>query len=288
MIFALCSCSSDKFSLVVNNQSVPHEVYNYFLSKAKNDKTYKDAKDKSKVALELCKKYAVENAFIKKYEVSLTAEERVSVAADTKAQWQLFGGFYEKNNVSKQTLNTILEHQQLVDDTIIRIYSYVGEKAVSEKDVKKFYNKNYIAIEIVSADFTDENGNPVNKEKENEITEAFKEMRNSVRGGESTESVAQRYPEIADYSGEASIITSFDTSYPDGLFKKVSELDKGGAQVYKYNRSIYLIHRLTESDNDRFFTLYSKDVIIKMKKSEFEKTVNTIAEKSKVVYNNKG
>lgn len=156
MIFVLCSCSSDRFSLVINDQNVPHEVYNYFLSKAENDEAYKDAKDKGDVALELCKKYVAENDFIKKYEVALTAEERVSVAADTKAQWQLFGGFYEKNNVSKQTLNAILEHNQLVEDTIIRIYSYVGEKAVSEKDVKKFYNKNYIVMEMVSADFTDE------------------------------------------------------------------------------------------------------------------------------------
>lgn len=288
MIFALCSCGSDKFSLVVDKQSVPHEIYNYFLSKVENDKEFKDVKDKSKAAVDLCTRYAAENELIKKYEVSLTAEERVSVAADTKAQWQLFGGFYEKNNVSKQTLNTILEHNQLVEETIIRIYSYIGEKAVSEKDVKKFYNKNYIAIEVISADFKDDNGNVADEEKINEITEIFKEMRNAVRGGESVESVAQRYPELADYSGSVSIITSFDDSYPYGLFKSIAELDKGGTQVYKYSRAIYLVHRLSQADNESFFTLYSKDCIVRMKKSEFEKTVNTIAEKSKVVYNNIG
>ena len=32
---------------------------------------------------------------------------------------------------------------------------------------KKFYNKNYIAIELISADFTDENGNPADEARMN-------------------------------------------------------------------------------------------------------------------------
>ncbi len=286
LVFAMYGCNSDKFSLIIDNQPVPHEIYNYFLSKAKNDEAYKTEKDKEKIAIDLCKKYVAENKFIKDNKITLSAEEKVSVAADTKAQWQLFGGFYEKNGVSKQTLNGIIEHSQLVDEAIITIYSD-GEKAVSENDVKKFYNKNYIAIELISADFTDENGNPADEARMNEITDAFKEMRDFVRTGESLESVAQRYPELADYSGEASIITSFDSSYPEGLFKNISELDKGSTQVYKYNRSIYLVYRLSAEDNERFYSLYSKDCIIRMKKNEFEKTVNALAEKSKIVYNNK-
>ncbi|MCQ2471625.1 MAG: hypothetical protein MJ147_06265 [Clostridia bacterium] len=279
-------CNSDKFSLIIDNQPVPHEIYNYFLSKAENDEAYKTEKDKDKIAVDLCKKYVAESKIIKDNKITLSAEEKVSVAADTKAQWQLFGGFYEKNGVSKQTLNEIIEHSQLVDEAIITIYSD-GEKAVSEKDIKKFYNKNYIAIELISADFTDENGNPADDARMNEITDAFKEMRDFVRTGESFESVAQRYPELADYSGEASVITSFDSSYPVGLFKNISELDNGSTQVYKYNRSIYLVYRLPAEENQSFYSLYSKDCIIRMKKSEFEKTVNALAEKSKVVYNNK-
>lgn len=285
-IYSLCSCSKESFSLTINNIEIPEEIYNYFLSVAENDEAYSDAKDKSDAALELCKKYTAENEIIKKNGVSLSAEEKVSVSSDTKAQWLYFGSFYEKYSVSKQTLNMIIEHNRLFDDAVAAIYSENGEKPLSEKKIRKFFEENYIAVQIISTNFTDENGNPSDEKEIEEITENFTVMRNTVRNGGSMESAAQQFPEFAEYEGEASIISAFDTSYPSGLFKDVSELEKGGAQVYRYKSMIYLIHRLEDSDDDIFYSLYSKDCIIKMKKNEVKKSVNALAKSYKMVYNN--
>lgn len=284
LIFTACTPGS--FSLKINNETVPEEIFNYYLAQAENDKAYSDSDDKEEAALELCKKYVAGSSLIKQYGVSLSAEEKVSVSQDTKAQWLYFESFYKKYSVSKQTLNKIIEHDRMVEDVIYAIFSENGENPVPDEQIKKFYEANYAPAQIISADFKDENGEAMNEAAIKEMTEKFTDMRNSVRSGESMESAAQKYPEFAEYEGEASILSSFDTSYPEGLFDSVKGLDKGGTQVYKYGERIYLIHRLDASADDMYFSLYSKECLKKMKKDEIEKIINTIAQSYKMVYNN--
>lgn len=287
LLFALSfqGCSSSGTSLKINNVNVSEEIYNYYLSEAENNSEYKDSKDKEETAVELCKKYVAGQELIKKYKVSLSAEEKVSVSSATKAKWLYFKDFYKKYSVSKQTLNSMIEYNQLVEDLIIKIYSEDGENPLTEKEIKKYYNKNYMVVQIISADFKDENGNYADDETIDDITEKFTDMRNIVRSGESMETASQKYPEFAEYEGDKSVISSFDTSYPDGLFEKAKELEENETQAYKYNDIIYLIHRVESSESDIYFSLYKKECIVKMKKEEVEKNINTLAQSYKVVYN---
>ncbi len=285
MLLLFTACTANRFSLKINNVNVPREIYNYYLAQAENDEKYDDSKDKEEAALELCKKYVAGSSLTDKYGVSLSAEEKVSVSQDTKAQWLYFKSFYQKYSVSKQTLNKIIEHDRMVEDVIYAVYSENGDKPAPNEQIKAFYDANYAPVQIISADFKDENGEPMNETAIKEMTEKFTDMRNSVRSGESMESAAQKYPEFAEYEGEASVLSSFDTSYPDGLFESIKELEKGGTQVYKYGERIYLIHRLDASSDGLYFSLYSKECLKKMKKDEFEKIINTIAQSYKMVYN---
>lgn len=287
LLVALClqSCSSDGVSLTINDVNVSEEIYNYYLAEAENNSEYKDSKDKEETAVELCKKYVAGSELIKKYGVSLTAEEKVSVSSETKAEWLYFKDFYEKYSVSKQTLNSMIEYNQLIEDLIVKIYSKDGENPLSEEEIKEYYDKNYIVAQIISADFKDESGNLADEETVNDITEKFTEMRNSVRAGESMETAAQKYPEFAEYDGDNSVIKSFDTSYPEGFFENVAQLGEGETQAFKYNDLIYLIHRPESAEGDIYFSLYRKECIVKMKKAELEKTINALAESYKIVYN---
>ena len=285
LVLSLCACSSGNFNLKINRTAVPQEVFNYYLSVAQNDEQYTDKKDKEKTALELCRKYVAENELIKKYGVALSAEERVSAAADTKAKWLYYSGFYSENSVSKQTLNLMLEHEKLVEDSVIASCSEDGESPLPEKNIKKYYSKNYAAVQVISAELTDESGEIADEATVNRIIDDFKKMRNTVRNGEKMESAAQKYPEVARYDGKTTVISAFDTSYPAGFFKNVAELKNGETQAYKYSRVIYLVHRVDAEEEDGYFSLYSKDCIVRMRKSEFEKKVNTIAQKYEMVYN---
>ena len=285
LVLSLCTCSSGRFSLKINKTAVPREVFNYYLSVAQNDEQYIDEKDKEKTALELCKKYVAENELIKKYGVTLSAEEKVSAAADTKAKWLYYSGFYGDNSVSKQTLNLMLEHEKLVDDAIIASCSSDSEAPLPEEDVKKYFNENYAAVQVIYAELLDENGEVDDEKTVNGIVDDFKEMRNTVRNGEKMESAAQKYPEVARYDGKTTVISAFDTSYPAGLFKNIAELKNGETQAYKYSRIIYLVHRVDSAEEEAYYSLYSKECIVRMRKTEFEKSVNTIAQKYEMVYN---
>ncbi len=281
----LCACSPRGFSLKINNVNVDEEIYNYYLSAVENDKAYTDSKDKKAAAIELCKKYVAGCELIDKYEIALTAEEKVTVSGRVKAKWLYFKDFYKRYSVSKQTLVEMLEYEQLTDDIVVKLYSEGGEKALTQKEIKAYYDNNYIAAQVISADLIDQSGKPVEKKISDEITEKFTDMRNIVRRGASMESAAQKYPEIAEYDGGTSIISSFDTAYPEGLFEKLSDIQKGKSQAFKYHNIIYLINRLDDSADKTYFPLYTKECIIGMKKTDIEKMINALAESYDIVYN---
>ena len=285
MASLLCGCSARRFSLKINNTNVDRGIYYYYLSEAENNPDYSASKDKKEAAIELCKKYVAGNELIDKYKISLTAEEKVAVSGKIKAKWLYFGDYYKKYSVNKQTVVQILEHDQLFEDVIVKLYSKGGKEPLSDDEIKEYYDNNYITAQIITADYIDDEGNPLDEKAIDKMTEQFTDMRNTVRRGDSMESAAQKYPEFAEYEGGATMISSSDTSYPKGFFEMLSKIKKGETQVYKYSTDIYLVHRLDSEADKKYFPLYTKECIVNMKKNEVEKMINTLAESYNIVYN---
>ncbi len=273
---SLCSCSLRKFSLTVNNMNIDEEIFNYYKSVAENDYEYSGNNDKEGITLELCRNYAAGCELAEKYKVSVSAEEKVMISKETKAQWQYYEKFYEKYSVSKQTLNKMIEYNYLVDDIIIKIYSEKGESPVPEKEIKAYYNKNYISAEIISAEI---------KNNKDELTKKFMELQKIAVSGAGMDTAAQQYPDITKYNGSAEMISSFDTSYPKGFFENISQIKKGELKIMVYGSSIYLVRIADDDTAEQMYPVYYKKCLVRMKKKDIKNRINTIAQSYKMVYN---
>ena len=121
-----------------------------------------------------------------------------------------------------------------------------------------------------------------------EITKKFTNMRNSVRSGAEMSSVAEQYIDLVDYDDKVKFLRSDDTEYPSGMFEKISEIQTGSVQVFRYERGIYLIQKIDmKSSPSEYFDVYKNECLLSLKRDEMKKEINTIAQNQELVYNHK-
>lgn len=282
----LCSCKGSSYPITINGTDVGKDIYNYYLCVAENDAKYKNETNKESVAENLCKEYVAANELFEKHGVTLSAEDKVSVSVKLKNNWWLYKDFYTKNNVSKQTLCLVLEYEKLLDNLVIKLFGEGGAQALADEEVKKYFKENFIAVKLITADFIDEKGKPLEEDKINEITDKFTEMRNTIRVGGDMASAAELYPELVEYDDSVNVIRSYDSAFPEGLFDLVFTMENGSSQVFRYDRGIYLIQKADSEDViNGYYEIYKNECVLKIKKETIENTINTIAQNYEIVYN---
>ncbi len=270
-LFSLFGCTLSNSRLTVNGETIDKEIYNYYLSVAQNHPNYEQSKNQKLIAKELCAQYVAVNNLAWQYDVYLSAENKVTLANETKVQWQLFSDFYERHNVSKQALGDALHTQALIKAITLKLYSPGGEREVSESEIKNYFNKNYISVKIAKTDFK---GTESSSEME-DILQKFVQMRSMINSGGEITSVLQQYPGLTHYDDNTVIISSFDTSYPSDFFENIVSLKINSTQVLRYDNCIYLVQKC---DNSEFFRGYKDNCIVKMKKSEIVKEIESMAD----------
>lgn len=279
-LLSLTSCSGDGYALTVDSAKVSDGIFGYYYSVAVNSPQYNEVQDKQALAGELCAEYVAGNELIKKYNVSLSAKDKVTVSAEVKTNWQMYSSFYEKYSVSKQTLCLILEYENLINNLVEAIYSENGVQPLSEAEVSSFFNTHYASIKVMFTPFNEE----MTQQEIEDITDKYTEMGNIVRSGGEMSTAAEQYPDLAEYEDKERIISSFDTSYPDGMFEKIVTIKNGDAQVLRYNNGIYLVKKC---DGSSFAELYKSECIVKMKKGQVLADIQHLAKESKVEFNNR-
>lgn len=288
LIGSLCACSRDSYALKVGENSISKEIYGYYYSVAANSDEYKDEDDKEKIAAELCAEYISGRVLAAEKGVSLSAEEKVSVASKTKSMWQLYSSFYKKYYVTKEALGEALSYDALVDKLTLTAYGEGGEREESLSTLENYFYSNYTAVKIMSADFKKENGESFDEAEVEDITKKFTNMRNSVRSGSDMSAVAEQYIDLVDFDDKVKLLRSDDTEYPSGMFEKISEIQTGSVQVFRYERGIYLIQKIDiKASPNEYFDVYKSECLLSLKRNEMKKEINTIAQSQELVYNHK-
>ncbi len=267
-------CESNKSPVTVDSVAVDKEIYGYYLSVAENTHNYAEEKNKKEIAAELCAEYIAGSRLIDKYEVTLSPEEKVVVASEVKANWQMYSSFYEKYSVSKQTLCRMLEYESSINALVEKLYGKGGEREMPEQEIKAFFNANYVSAKIAFTPFNSE----MSQQEVDDITSKYKAMAGILRNGGDFASAIEQYPDITEYEDVQHTISSFDSSYPEGFFKKVAAAAKSSAQTLRYAQGIYLVQK---ADASELFEVYKSDCIVKMKKDYVLGEIKAVAKEYK-------
>ena len=155
------------------------------------------------------------------------------------------------------------------------------------KRANAYFNKSYVAVNLIYSPFTDKKGTAIKESEQDELTDKYTKMRDLVRQGSTMAFAASKYPDVAKYDEtKTDIISATDKAYSEGMFNTVLKMKNGDAQVYKFSDGIYLIHKLDIADKEKnYFERYKKECIIKLYGQNTEKEINTLAESYEIVYN---
>lgn len=170
---ASAACSTDKsWALKRDQESIPIGVYIYYLFAAYQNGSSqvadtskpvleqkienKDAKEWIRAeALNYTKSIFVLNDKMKELGLKLSADEEKNISAGTESQWAQASATLEKYGVSKTSFNLAYsdyaaKYQKVFD----ALYGKGGKQAVSDADLKAYFEKNYSDFSYLYAPLT--------------------------------------------------------------------------------------------------------------------------------------
>lgn len=308
IMVSTAACSTDK-SWAMKNDSLttPIGVYIYYLyyayqdaENAKPDASKpvfeqkidgKDAetymKDK---ALDYTKMLFVINDKMKELGLTLTADETKAIASTTDSQWQQASSTLEKYGVSKASFNLVYADYSVKSQKIFTaLYGKGGKKAVSDADLKSYFEKNFTDFNFIYAPLysTDATGNAVafTDAQKAALKKEFDGYTADIAAGKKTiRQAADEYQASSKQTADPlqSVTAPLDnsTSYPAELVTLLKSMKNGEAKAAEVSGT-YLIavkNDITKkSDSELAADDGRNSILAQLKSTEYSNDMDKLA-----------
>ncbi len=266
--FSSCSLLEKPSAITINDTKISDDVFTYFLDCATvelgADANFEELKN---YASKLVGTYYKTNSLAHSYNLSLTTAQKAAVSEKVNAYWNIYAGYYQNIGISKETLTKVFTAEKYRDALLIHYY---GEGGIEEIPVSRLFanfRTNYIVFQAITGYFstTDTAGNPIrlsDGEMETLVLK-FQNMAAMVNAGEQSMEQAADYLSESGYqsSVQTVVLHKDDTSYPDGFFKKVQEIETRYAAIIGSNDYIFLVLKGDADANSSYFLEKKTDII---------------------------
>lgn len=292
ILFTSCSLPVGKV-ITVGSVEVDKEIYTYYLDSAvASSENSPDSVAAMEEAAENCVRYIAVNTVFAEMNLSLTDSKKSEVSQTVNELWRLYGNYYEKIGVSKQTLTKVYESKAYENAIFLAYYNTDGLTPVPEETVQKYFSDNYVIIKSINGYLTDvdENGNtiPMDAESRQKTIVSFEGLAAKINGGSTIDDV---YAEYADQIGATiqPVVVNKDSSlYPKGFFDSVKAIEENKAKVLVIEDYIFAVQRLaSDSDSNIYYQLNRENCLLKLKGEEFEGLVTEWTDKYSFEVNEK-
>ena len=269
-LVALSGCDTFKKEnvLSLNGVKISDDVFMYYLDKATVDEGI-DAEPKAiqLKTISYVSTYFKTNSLALAHNVSLTIGEKAAISEKVNSYWQIYGNYYEKIGVSKETLTKVFTVDVYRDRLLLAYYGEGGTEEIPMTRLYASFRTNYIVFQAITGYFTetDENGKTVRipQTEIESLVLRFQSMADVVNSGEKS------MEEASDYLTEAGIQSAVQTvvlhkdddSYPKGFFEKVQSIDTRYAAIVGTNDYIFLVLRGEADAKSDFFNDKKIDII---------------------------
>ncbi len=258
--FSGCSLTDKGTAMEINDVKISDDVFTYFLDLAVVDlgvdAPLKSLKEKATTYAET---YFKTNSLAHSQGITLSTAEKAAVSEKVNAYWGIYGEYYTKIGVTKETLTKIFTADSFREALLVHYYGTGGEEEIPLTRLYAQFKTNYIVFQAITGYFTqtDLNGQTVKiSETESEaLVLKFQNMAAMVNAGE------QNMEQAADFLAESGYQSSVqtvvlhkdDTSYPAGFFEKVKNTEARLATVIGTDEYIFLVLRGDADTNSSYF-----------------------------------
>lgn len=284
ILFSSCDLPTGKV-ITVGSVEVDKEIYTYYLDSAvASSEGVPESTTVMKEAAENCVRYIAVNTVFSEMGLSLSDTKKNDVSQTVNDLWRLYGNYYEKIGVSKQTLTKVYESKAYENAIFLAYYDTDGITPVPEETVEKYFSDNYAIIKSINGYLTDldENGNtvPMDAQNRQKTTAAFQSLVEKINGGALIDDVYSDYISQEGAAVQPVVINKDSSLYPDGFFDAAKAIEDNKAAVIVLGDYIFAVQRLaSDSDSNLYYQLNRENCLLNLKGAEFEKMVSQWAGK---------
>ncbi len=256
LLSLLAGCSAmprKKTALTIGKAQVDNEVFAYFFDAACSEAEKKgaglnDTKALTERAVELCCCYVEATTQYEQMSMKLDAESRKIISQNSEECWRLYGGYYTKAGVSKQTVGKIEAAVQYRTALLLYYFGEGSEYEVSEEEIEGYFDRNYVEFEAIVGYLTvpDESGEtvPLTEEEADALRASFADKRNRMKSGSTLTQVND------DIEVSPTYVSVNSSAYPEGFLQKVASLPYNEPTVIETEEYIFLVVRRDAKKGD--------------------------------------
>lgn len=201
--------------------------------------------------------------------------------------------------ISKENMINVYKNISLNESALFKgLYGKGGEREIAEKDLKKYFDDNYLSYKIISISLTNSEGKELeakDKKVHTDLLNGYLADYNKDKNFEAVVDKYNKYKAEQDKSTEK-VEASKDednrqnvdaTDMDEYLVKEIRKIEVGKAAVVEYKASgstptAALILRLDPNSDKDLYTESTDSIIRKLKGEELEKEIADLAAKVQI------
>ena len=260
LVFSGCSLTDKGTAMEINGVKISDDVFTYFLDLAVVDLgTNVPLKSLKEKATTYAETYFKTNSLAHSQGVTLTIAEKAAVSERVNAYWGIYGEYYTKIGVTKETLTKIFTADSFREALLVHYYGTGGEEEIPLTRLYAQFKTNYIVFQAITGYFTQTNINgqtvKINETEKEALILKFQNMSAMVNAGEQNMEQAADFLAESGYQGSVQtvVLHKDDTSYPPGFFEKVKSTESRHSTVIGTDEYIFLVLRGDADTNSTYF-----------------------------------
>ena len=268
-LLSSCGKGEKKPVVTINDIDIGNDVFIYYLDNAVSS-LGKDA-DYSTLeshTMALIYRYFKTNTLASKEDISLSTAQKAQVAEKVDAIWSVYGEYYERIGVKRDTLTKIFTVDAYRDALMLKYYGKGGMYEISEGQIYANFQANYVVFQAITGYLTqtDEYGvtTPISQNDAETLVLKFQNILKTVGSGEQTMEQAADYLVSTGLSStvETVVLHRDDTSYPEGFFEQIQLLEKRKANLVSTKEYLYLVVPGEITAESPYFKGVKDDIVI--------------------------
>ncbi|WP_040195744.1 hypothetical protein [Candidatus Soleaferrea massiliensis] len=164
-------------------------------------------------ALAALKEYAAIDKQFDELGLTLADADTQYIDQLTDQDWQSYGGYYEANNIAKESFRLVEENNYKASMIFNKYYGEGGLEAVPDEDIIKHMSENLAETKALVIPLTDSSGNALSDEKKAEYkTLAETYYKQVTEEGKTIDEIITEFNKVANEGSESSASSSSDAS----------------------------------------------------------------------------
>ena len=255
LILSLCACTqkgSDSYPITVNGTPIDSEIFSYFLDSVWDAPEALGTREgRTTQATYMCIRYVAVNSTFVSSGLALSDTDKVEISDNANVLWNMFGEYYEKIGVSKQTYVKIKTYEAYIEKLRTAFFDKGGADEISDDVLRGALVESYVAFKYVrtplknidvygnESAFSDEDLSKLNTV----YNKAASMVTSSYGIDKAYDEIAKEFP-LSERTYETKVIDRNDHEFPAIFFDTVKGQANGTVRIFQYGEDVYLVYKI--------------------------------------------